>query len=84
MGIRAFVEESSLCKKIYKEKDVVALKKLIQKNACNFGALKNPSYSALDIRLKLYTYRQQDGQSVMDYAKELKALYNVAVMVDGP
>ena len=82
--IRAFVEESSLYKKIHKEKDVVALDKLIKKNVCNFGASKHPSYSTLGIRLKLCTYRQRDGQSVTDYAKELKAPCNVAMMVDGP
>ena len=54
--IRIFVEESFLHKKIHKEKDIVALDKLIQKNVCNFGALKRSSYSTLDIRLKLYSY----------------------------
>ena len=41
--IRAFAEESPLYKKIYKEDDITALDKLIQKNTCNFGVSKHPS-----------------------------------------
>ena len=84
MGIKAFVEESTVFKTVHKNKDIIALDKLIQKNVYNFGVSKHPSYSALGIRLKLYTHKQKDGQLVTDYIKELKALHDVALTVDGP
>ena len=81
--MRAVIEHDEAWEETLRAKDPVRLSRMIRRN-CHQGTLnRHPALAVLVARLRLYTYKHKDGQTVQDYVRELTTLHEVLLGMDG-
>ena len=79
----AKVDSSPRWETMSRNKHAKGLVEAIKSHYCHSSSNRHPRVPALSTRIKLHDHRQQEGQSVQDYAKELNAIHDVVKEIDG-